>query len=343
MKYRKLGRSGIKVSEIGFGAWTIGLDWWGKKIDDDEAIRMLKHAYDLGINFYETADMYGNGKSEKIVSQAFKDMRDEVVYSTKWGYDMYDAIQIGHNELPQKHNPEFLKYALQQSLNRLQTDYIDVYSLHNPKMDAIKNDSLFISLDKLVQSTKIKSHGVALGPAIGWKDEGLLAIEKRNITCLQTVYNVLEQDPGRAFLNAVRKNNNDVGIMVRVPDASGVLTGKVNEKTAFDKNDHRSNRKKEWILEAMQKVEKMKPIANARGWSISQLAIKFILSQKEISIVLPTVIDVEEIESFAEMADGNYLSKNEMAEITDLYNNNFYIHQQSSYSSVATSSPPSKL
>ena len=343
MKYRKLGRSGIKVSEIGFGAWTIGLDWWGKKIDDDEAIRMLKRAYDLGINFYETADMYGNGKSEKIVSQAFKDMRDEVVYSTKWGYDMYDAIQIGHNELPQKHNPEFLKYALQQSLNRLQTDYIDVYSLHNPKMDAIKNDSLFISLDKLVQSTKIKSHGVALGPAIGWKDEGLLAIEKRNITCLQTVYNLLEQDPGRAFLNAVRKNNDDVGIMVRVPDASGVLTGKVNEKTAFDKNDHRSNRKKEWIIEAMQKVEKMKPIANARGWSISQLAIKFILSHKEISIVLPTVIDVEEIESFAEMADGKYLSENEMAEITDLYNNNFYIHQQSSYSSVAASSPSSKF
>ncbi len=343
MKYRKLGRSGIKVSEIGFGAWTIGLDWWGKKIDDDEAIRMLKRAYDLGINFYETADMYGNGKSEKIVSQAFKGMRDEVVYSTKWGYDMYDAIQIGHNELPQKHNPEFLKYALQQSLNRLQTDYIDVYSLHNPKMDAIKNDSLFISLDRLVQSTKIKSHGVALGPAIGWKDEGLLAIEKRNITCLQTVYNLLEQDPGRAFLNAVRKNNDDVGIMVRVPDASGVLTGKVNEKTAFDKNDHRSNRKKEWIIEAMQKVEKMKPIANARGWSISQLAIKFILSQKEISIVLPTVIDVEEIESFAEMADGKYLSENEMAEITDLYNNNFYIHQQSSYSSVAASSPSSKL
>jgi aryl-alcohol dehydrogenase-like predicted oxidoreductase len=93
----------------------------------------------------------------------------------------------------------------------------------------------------------------------------------------------------------------------------------------------------------MQKVEKMKPIANARGWSISQLALKFILSQKEISIVLPTVIDVEEIESFAEMADGNYLSENEMAEITDLYKNNFYIHQQSSFSSVATSSSPSKL
>ena len=342
MKYRKLGRSGIKVSEIGFGAWTIGLDWWGKKIDDDEAIRMLRRAYDLGINFYEIADMYGNGKSEKMVSQAFKDMRDEIIYSTKWGYDMYNSIQIGHNELPQKHNPEFLKYALQQSLNRLQTDYIDVYSLHNPKMVAIENDSLFNSLDSLGTNAKIKSHGLALGPAIGWKDEGLLAIEKRNITCLQTVYNLLEQDPGRAFLNAVRMNNNDVGIIVRVPDASGVLTGKVNEKTAFNKNDHRSSRKREWILEAMRKVDKLKPIANARGWSISQLAVKFILSQKEISVVLPTVIDIEEIERFAEMADGNYLNGNEMAEITHLYNNNFYIRQQSSYSSVATSASPSK-
>ena len=151
MKYRTLGKSGIKASEIGFGAWTIGLDWWGKKIDDDEAIRMLKKAYDLGINFYETADMYGKGKSERLMARAFKDMRGEVIYSTKWGYDMYSEQQVGHSELPQKHNPEFLDFALDQSLERLETDYVDVYSLHNPKMDAIKNDALFQSLDDLVR------------------------------------------------------------------------------------------------------------------------------------------------------------------------------------------------
>src|SRR5919109_3365551 len=324
MKYRKLGKSGITVSEIGFGAWTIGMDWWSKKISDDEAIAMLKKAYDKGINFYETADVYGKGKSERLLAQAFKDMHnDEIIYSTKWGYDIYNAEQIGHNELPQKHNPEFLRYALLQSMKRLRTDYIDVYSLHNPKMDAIKNDNLFRSLDSLAQEGKIKSHGVALGPAIGWENEGLLAIEKRNITCLQTVYNILEQDPGSAFLDAARKK--DVGIMVRVPDASGVLTGKVNEKTLFDKNDHRGNRKKEWILEAIQKIEKMIPVANAREWNISQLAIKFVLSQKQVSVVLPTVINIEEIETFAEMSDGNYLNENEIAQITDLYNNNFYV------------------
>jgi len=323
MKYRTLGKSGIKVSEIGFGAWTIGLDWWGKKIDDAEAIRMLKKAYDVGINFYETADMYGKGKSEKLMAQAFKDMRGEVVYSTKWGYDMYNAQQVGHSELPQKHDPEFLDFALSQSLERLQTEYVDVYSLHNPKMDAIKNDVLFGALDDLVRKGTIKSHGVALGPAIGWKDEGLEAMKTRNITCLQTVYNVLEQDPGRDFLGLAEKQN--VGIMVRVPDASGLLTGKVTADTAFDKNDHRSFRKREFILEAMEKIENMKPVADAKGWTVTQLAIKFILSQKQVSVVLPTMISVEEIEMFSSLSDGRYLDESESAKLEEMYENNFYV------------------
>jgi aryl-alcohol dehydrogenase-like predicted oxidoreductase len=323
MKYRTLGKSGIKVSEIGFGAWTIGLDWWGKKIEDTEGIKMLKRAYDLGINFYETADMYGKGRSEKLMAQAFKGMRDEVVYSTKWGYDMYNAEQVGHSELPQKHNPEFLKFALEQSLSRLDTDYVDVYSLHNPKMDAIKNDALFAALDGLVAKGTIKSHGAALGPAIGWKDEGLEAIKTRDITCLQTVYNILEQDPGRDFIRAAERH--DVGIMVRVPDASGLLTGKVTADTNFSKDDHRAFRKREFILEAMQKIDNMKPIANNKGWNITELAIKFILSQKQISVVLPTMISIEEIEMFASLSDGKYLNDSESSKLEEMFEKNFYV------------------
>jgi aryl-alcohol dehydrogenase-like predicted oxidoreductase len=324
MKYRKLGKSGITVSEIGFGAWTIGMDWWSKKISDDEAIAMLKKAYDKGINFYETADVYGKGKSERLLAQAFKDMHnDEIIYSTKWGYDIYNAEQVGHNELPQRHNPEFLQYALQQSMNRLNVDHVDVYSLHNPKMSAIQDDELFMSLDRLVKDGKIRSHGVALGPAIGWKEEGLAAMQKRNITCLQTVYNILEQDPGRTFLDVAKQN--EVGLLVRVPDASGVLTGKVNEKTIFDKNDHRSTRKRDWILQAIQKVEKLKPMSDSNGWNITELAIKFILSQKEISAVLPTVINIEEIDMFAQMSDGKYLTDSQLSRITELYNNSFFV------------------
>ena len=324
MKYRKLGKSGINVSEIGFGTWTIGMDWWTKKIDDDQAVKMLKRAYDLGINFYETADVYGKGKSERLLAQAFKDMNsEEIIYSTKWGYDIYNADQVGHNELPQKHKPEYLRFALQQSMSRLQVDHIHVYSLHNPKMNTIQDDQLFLSLDNLIKTGKIQGHGVALGPAIGWKEEGLEAMEKRNITCLQTVYNILEQDPGRNFLDSAKQN--EVGLLVRVPDASGVLTGKVNEKTVFDKNDHRSTRKRDWILQAIQKVEKLKPLSDSNGWNITELAIKFILSQKEVSVVLPTVVDVEEIEMFAIISDGKYLTGNELSQITELYNNGFFV------------------
>jgi aryl-alcohol dehydrogenase-like predicted oxidoreductase len=323
MKYRTLGKSGIKVSEIGFGTWTIGLDWWGKKIDDAEAIRMLKKAYDVGINFFETADMYGKGKSEKLMAQAFKDMRGDVIYSSKWGYDMYNAEQVGHSELPQKHDPDFLNFALSKSLERLQTEYLDVYSLHNPKMDAIRNDKLFEALDELVRTGAIKSHGAALGPAIGWKDEGLEAIRTRSITCLQTVYNVLEQDPGRDFIREAEGHG--VGIMVRVPDASGLLTGKVTADTAFDKNDHRSFRKREFILEAMKKIENMKPMAETKGWSITQLAIKFILSQRQVSVVLPTMISLDEIELFAALSDGKHLEISESIKLEEMYEKNFNV------------------
>ena len=120
--------------------------------------------------------------------------------------------------------------------------------------------------------------------------------------------------------------------MVRVPDASGVLTGKVNEKTVFEKNDHRSSRKREWIFEAIQKVEKMKPIGLVNGWNITQLAIKFILSQEEVSVVLPTVIDIDELEMFAEMSDGKYLPPKDIAEIKALYENNFNITPSASAS-----------
>ena len=324
MKYRRLGKSGIMVSEIGFGAWTIALDWWGgKKIDDEEAIKMLKRAFDLGINFFETSDVYGKGRSERLIGEAFKGVnREEVIYSTKWGYDIYGAEQVGHNELPQKHDPSFLNYALQESIKRLQTDFVDVYSLHNPRMKAIQDDLLFETLNEIRKEGKIKSYGVALGPAIGWKEEGLLSIEKRDVTCLQSVYNLLEQDPVKDFFQSAEAN--DVGLMARVPDASGVLTGKVNIDTVFDKNDHRNTRKKEWIIQALKKIEYIKPIADSYGWTITELAIKFILSHNKITSVLPTVVNLEEIELFANMSDGKYLRQNDWEALSQMYEKDFY-------------------
>jgi len=318
LKYRTLGKSGIKVSEIGFGTWTLGLDWWGKKIEDDEAKRLLKKAYDVGINYFESGDIYGRGKSERLIGEVFSGMRNDVVLSTKYGYDIYSNEQIGHKELPQKFTPEFTDFALQKSLERLQTDYVDVYGLHNPKINVIRDTAIFETLDKKIKEGKIKSYQVALGPAIGWAQEGIEAMEKRNAAAVQTVYNILEQDPGNKLIEQAQKHN--VGILVRVPDASGILTGKVNADTKVSEKDHRSVRTGDWIKESLKKVDQLMPIAKRNGLNITELAIKFILSHNAVSSVLPTIVSEEEIVMFAQMADGKYLNSSDMNEITTLFN-----------------------
>lgn len=318
MKYNKLGKTDIEISEIGFGAWAIALDWWGKKIEEDEAKRMLKKAYDVGINFFETGDMYGKGKSEKLIGEVFKNMRDEVVISTKYGYDFSEVEQIGHTELPQRFDEDYTRMALRNSLERLQTDHVDMYGLHNPKLKVVRDNSVFNILDNLVTEGTIKTYQVALGPAIGWTQEGLEAMERPNLSAVQTVYNILEQTPGNELMKrAVEK---DVGILVRVPEASGILTGKVNADTKFDENDHRSVRKREWLKSALEKVEQLKPIASRYGLNITEFAMKFMMTKKGFATVLPTMISEEEIVNYAGMSDGKYISDSDMKEIDELYN-----------------------
>ena len=318
MNYNKLGKTDIKVSELGFGAWSIALDWWGKKIEEDEAKRMLKKAYDVGINFFETGDMYGKGKSEKLIGEVFKDMREEIVISTKYGYDFSNVEQIGHSELPQKFDKDFTRKALRGSLERLQTNYLDMYGLHNPKLNHIREDSIFDVLDSFIQENSIRTYQVALGPAIGWTQEGIEAMDRKNISAVQTVYNILEQTPGNElFKKAAEK---DVGILVRVPEASGILTGKVNADTKIDEKDHRSVRKGEWIKASLEKVEQLRPIANRNGLTITELSMKFIMTKKGFASVFPTVVSEEEIVNYADMTKGGYIPASDMKEIDDLYN-----------------------
>lgn len=318
MNYNRLGKSDIKVSELGFGAWSIALDWWGKKIEEDEAKRMLKKAYDVGINFFETGDMYGKGKSEKIIGEVFKDMRGEIVISTKYGYNFENVEQIGHSELPQQFDEDFTKKALRNSLERLQTDHVDMYGLHNPKLNHIRDDSIFNVLDSFIKEGSIKTYQVALGPAIGWTQEGLEAMDRPNVSAVQTVYNILEQTPGNELMRKAEEK--DVGILVRVPEASGILTGKVTADTKIDEKDHRSVRKGEWIKASLQKVEQLRPIAERNGLNITELAMKFIMTKKGFASVFPTVVSEDEIINYAEMTKGNYVPESDMKEIAELYN-----------------------
>lgn len=318
MRYNELGRgTGVRVSEIGFSGWTIALNWWGKEIDEDEALRMLRRAYDRGINFFETGDMYGAGKSERLIGRAFAGMRDEVVISTKFGYVFEGAEQVGHSELPQRFDEAFARAALRASLDRLGTDRVDVYGLHNPKMHHVRDDSVFRTLASIVREGRAHACQVALGPAIGWEQEGLEAMARPEVSAVQTVYNILEQTPGNALIDGAADAG--AGVLVRVPDASGILTGKVGAGTKIDEKDHRSVRKGEWIRSALAKVEQLRPVADRCGLSIAELAVKFALSRPGVSSVIPTVVGEDEIDAFSAMSDGSYVPRAEMEEVARLY------------------------
>jgi aryl-alcohol dehydrogenase-like predicted oxidoreductase len=156
MKYRQLGDTGITVSAVGFGNWTVSTGWWG--IDDDDfARRLTRQAYDLGITFFDTADTYGNGKGETLLAEALGDVRDKIVIATKGGYDWYTHgnERRGQKEIPQDWSSAYIRKAVEGSLTRLRTDHIDVYQLHNTKMDALQRDDLFAELDRLKEEGKI--------------------------------------------------------------------------------------------------------------------------------------------------------------------------------------------
>ena len=157
-------------------------------------------------------------------------------------------------------------------------------------MDAIERDDLFEELERLREEGKLRHYGVALGPAIGWRDEGLRAIEERHIASVQTVYNVLEQDPGRDFLEAAERRG--LGVLARVPTSSGLLEDKYTLETTFPPHDHRSHRPREWLVEGLQKVERLRFLCEEHDITMAQAALKFILAQDAIACVLPTVTNV---------------------------------------------------
>ncbi len=321
MKYRRLGDTELKVSEIGFGAWTIGTDWWGK-IDEASSQKLLEEALEVGINFFDTADVYGKGKSEELIGRLIQGRREEFVIATKFGYDFYSNVERkGHEEYPQNFTPSFIEKALEKSLERLGTDYVDLYQIHNPKMTILQDDEIFRTLAKLKDDGKIRYFGAALGPAIGWLEEGMYAMEQRGAKSIQTVYNILEQDPGREFFKMARKTG--TGVLVRVPHASGLLEGKFDSSTVFAENDHRSHRKREWMLEGLRKVKQLEFLTRER--TMAQVALRFVLAERTVASVLPTITSMDDLLQFAGASDVPDLTKEELARVSELYENDFYL------------------
>lgn len=321
MKYRDLGDTGIEVSEVGFGVWTVSTGWWGE-VDEQRSVRLLRQAQAAGINYFDTADTYGSGLGETILADAFGHMRDEVVISTKIGYDFYTHTKRrGQQARPQDWSEDFIRFALDKSLERLDTDYIDLLQLHNTKMDAVENDALFGLMEEFKEQGKIRAYGAAIGPKIGWLDEGVAVMRRWNLTSLQMIYNLLEQAPGRELIQVGRET--DTSLIVRVPHSSGLLEGHYDEDTTFGENDHRRHRPKEWLIDGLKKVEQLDFLTDAGERTLGQAALKFVLSSPEVASTLPNIYGEEQIAEFAATSETPDLTEEELFRIEELYKSNF--------------------
>ena len=331
MRYRLFPGTDIKVSEVGFGTWTLSTGWWGEKTDD-EAVGMLRTANsEYGVNFFDTADTYGNGRGERQLAQAFRGKREQVVYSTKIGYEIYDPAaqsgRRGQNELPQKFDRDYMRFAVDKSLERLETDYIDVLQLHNVKMEHVRDASIWQTLRDMKEEGLIRAWGAAFGPAIGWLYETVELCERESdVGTIQMIWNILEQHPGSAMIETARELAPDCCFNVRVTHASGMLEGKYTEDTVFPANDHRRHRPRSWLTNGLKKVRTLGFLTTQM--TLGQAALKWLLAEPRVVSVLPNIYDEEQLREFAAASDMPDLSTVQMERVFELGERNFGVEEE---------------
>ncbi len=331
MQYRTFPGTGIAVSEIGFGTWTLSTGWWGEKTDDEAVAMLRRSADDFGINFFDAADTYGNGRSETQLATAFRGKRDSVVYSTKIGYDIYDETAAkarrGQSELPQRFEPEYMRFAVDKCLERLETDYIDVLQLHNIKMEHVREPEIWHTLRELKNEGKIRVWGAAFGPAIGWLYEAVELCEREpDVGTIQMIWNILEQHPGSAMVAAAREHAPDCTFNIRVTHASGMLEGRYTEDTVFAANDHRRHRPRSWLVNGLKKIRTLDFLSEQM--TLGQAALQWLLADPAVVSVLPNIYDAAQLEEFAAASGMPALSVSDMERVRVLASGNFGIEEE---------------
>ncbi|WP_226004349.1 aldo/keto reductase [Natrinema salinisoli] len=334
MQHSELGDSGVEVSEVGFGAWVVGTDWWGDRSADD-AIEMVQYAVDQGITYFDTGDVYGHGDSEELLGRALAEVRDEVTIATKVGYDFYNNPQAGHGELPKEMDPEYLRDAVEKSLERLDVDSIDVLQLHNADAAEITPDVLEL-LDELEEEGTIDATGLALGPSIGWLAEGDLAIEEE-FGSVQLVWNMLEQEVGNHFLETIERTGSSTSLIPRVPHSSGILNEQVTPDTELGEGDHRGFRPEEWYETGWEKLEKLRFLERDGERTMGQASIAWLLSHESVATVTPTFRTKGDIDEWAAASDVPKLSDEEMTRVAELYETNFGIDRDDGMDALRSS------
>jgi aryl-alcohol dehydrogenase-like predicted oxidoreductase len=315
MKYRDLGRTGWKVSTISFGAWAIGGSWGS--VDDKESLAALHRSIDLGVNFIDTADVYGDGRSERLVAQLRKERRETIYVATKAGRRLDPHLASGYNRAN-------LTAFVERSLKNLDTESIDLLQLHCPPTEVYYHPETFGVLDDLVQAGKLRHYGVSVEKV----EEALKAVEYPNVQTVQIIFNIFRQRPAELFFGeAVRRK---VGILARVPLASGLLTGKLSAKSAFEADDHRSfNRHGEAFDRGetfsgvdyetgLQAVEELRPLIPT-GWSMPQFALRWILMFEAVTCAIPGARNPTQAENNVKAADLTALDTATMDKVRAIY------------------------
>lgn len=289
MNYRKLGRTDIEVSEIGFGAWGIGGEWGGT--DDAAALDALYRAYDLGVTFYDTAYVYGDGHSENLIGQAFSDRRESVVIASKIPPKTYRWPVVSNDAVLDTFPADWIVECTEESLRRLHTDYLDVQQLHAWTPNYVQLDEWYEALESLRDQGKIRAFGVS---ANDWDPYGPVGlVESGRADSVQVIYNIFEQRPEERLLPAAQ--DHQVGIIARVPFEDGLLTGTLKPDHEFDEGDWRA----EWLTpERLEEAERRtdalraflqqgRPDSADYIESLPELALRFCLSHPAVSTVIP--------------------------------------------------------
>lgn len=316
MEYRELGRTGYKVSTVGFGAWAIGGDAWGQT-DDAQSLRTLHHAVDLGVNFIDTADVYGNGHSERLIARLRRERSEPIIVATKAGRRLNPHVAAGYTQAN-------LTAFVERSLRNLEVDALDLLQLHCPPSEVYDMQAVFAALDALVAAGKIRFYGVSVERV----DEALKAIQYPNVQSVQIIFNMFRLKPAEQFFRAAREHK--VGILARVPLASGLLTGKLRPDTHFDPNDHRAyNRHGEAFDQGetfsgvdyatgLRAVEELRPLMPP-GATMAQFALRWILQFPEVTTTIPGGKTPEQVEDNVRAASLVPLDEHTMQRVQQIY------------------------
>ncbi|MBZ0298395.1 MAG: aldo/keto reductase [Anaerolineae bacterium] len=322
MNYRELGRTGWQVSEVSFGAWALGGSWG--PVDDQESLAALHKAIDLGVNFIDTADVYGDGRSEKLIGRVLKERSETIYVATKAGRRLNPHVATGYTK-------QNLTEFVERSLRNLEVDALDLVQLHCPPTPVYYMPEVFGALDELIAEGKIKHYGVSVEKV----EEALKAIEYPNVQTIQIIFNLFRLRPSGLFFEQAKKHH--VGILARVPLASGLLTGKMTAQTTFDENDHRNFNREgqsfdrgetfsgvdyETGLQAVEEIRQLLP----EGVTMPQMALRWILMFDAVTCVIPGAKRPSQVLDNVASADLPPLRDETMQRVAEIYDE--YIHAQ---------------